>query len=386
MQHQEHPHAQPQLQTIEEHVHREPPQQQPQVKSLSQISDQNQPQPQSPKPRNLFVMMKLKQKTQDIRQKVLDKVKQKRSAVKEEPKKRFIRTTRKLILIMHFIKLTKQQAHQKSINTNKYFYYFKKMLWNTNIILLPDSFFKRLWNLLLFLMIPFSAWVTPYDIFFMTDYNEHFYTIEYCIDIFFGMDIIINFISAYYDEHLVIVDDFKKIARKYLTTWFLLDVVMVFPFFLFFQDYSKLKLIRLFRIIKFYDRKQKFIFIDSRESGILNNILHFFNIHAGIQKLIKIYFLLFLIAHLFSCFWYLSHTLFEDSALESWVSGLGLQNESKFYLYITGMYWSTQTVSSPPDPPAARATVPPSPSLRLTRRALGAGSPLTSSPCCVTCS
>jgi hypothetical protein len=47
---------------------------------------------------------------------------------------------------------------------------------------------------------------------------------------FFGVDIIINFLSAYYDENLVIIDNYKDIAINYLMGWFFIDFITVIPF------------------------------------------------------------------------------------------------------------------------------------------------------------
>ncbi len=45
----------------------------------------------------------------------------------------------------------------------------------------------------------------------------------------FGLDIIINFFSAYYDKNDDIIIDKKKIAVRYLKGWFLIDFLGVFP-------------------------------------------------------------------------------------------------------------------------------------------------------------
>lgn len=54
--------------------------------------------------------------------------------------------------------------------------------------------------------------------------------LNYCIDGFFFIDIIVNFNSAFTNESYEIVDDRKKIAKSYLTSWFLVDFLSIVPF------------------------------------------------------------------------------------------------------------------------------------------------------------
>lgn len=52
----------------------------------------------------------------------------------------------------------------------------------------------------------------------------------YSIDIFFFIDIVVNFNSAYIDESYEVIDDRKKIAHSYLVSWFLIDFLSIVPF------------------------------------------------------------------------------------------------------------------------------------------------------------
>ena len=50
------------------------------------------------------------------------------------------------------------------------------------------------------------------------------------IDGMFWVDIVFNFFMAYEKEDLKVEDDRKKIFFNYLSGWFLIDFVSVFPF------------------------------------------------------------------------------------------------------------------------------------------------------------
>ena len=82
----------------------------------------------------------------------------------------------------------------------------------------------------------------PYENAFVTEYNslsysemtstqKNFFVMNTVLDIFFWMDIILNFLTAYFDRVTNLwVDDLPSIGYRYITTWFALDLICVFPF------------------------------------------------------------------------------------------------------------------------------------------------------------
>ena len=52
---------------------------------------------------------------------------------------------------------------------------------------------------------------------------------NYVIDIFFFFELIINFNSAFVNDDKEIVDNRKKIAKRYLSGWFFIDFVSILP-------------------------------------------------------------------------------------------------------------------------------------------------------------
>ena len=54
----------------------------------------------------------------------------------------------------------------------------------------------------------------------------------YIVDIFFSIDIIINFNTAILKDNdlFEIEDDRKKIASTYIKSWFFIDLISVIPF------------------------------------------------------------------------------------------------------------------------------------------------------------
>ena len=103
----------------------------------------------------------------------------------------------------------------------------------------------------------YATTVTPYRVAFVDQDSIVWIIIDSIVDFFFLCDLVLNFFFAYYDEDEELVFDRKKLAIKYLKTWFLIDLVAIIPFNFMFagdRDYSSLsrlaRLPRLYRLLK----------------------------------------------------------------------------------------------------------------------------------------
>jgi hypothetical protein len=138
-------------------------------------------------------------------------------------------------------------------------------------VILPTSSLKNYWNLLMIILLMlgflsfnnffrYAAVLLPYKIAFIED-NEYpeWDIFDYVIDAIFFADIIVNFLSAYYDAQNNLVTAHSAIASNYLRGWFTIDFIASFPFYLFevSTEQSKYKgfvrmtrLPRLYRLLK----------------------------------------------------------------------------------------------------------------------------------------
>lgn len=76
---------------------------------------------------------------------------------------------------------------------------------------------------------------TPiYISFSLDDFSAHgtnsWYLLNLILDIIFLIDIVVVFLSAFYDEDFRIVDDVKIIANYYLKGWLVTDIIAIIPF------------------------------------------------------------------------------------------------------------------------------------------------------------
>ena len=218
-------------------------------------------------------------------------------------------------------------------------------------IILPDNPYKKMWDLLIAFLILYSAIITPYEIAFSD--NNKISWFEILIDILLGIDIVLTFFSAYTDDEENLVKNHKKIIKKYLKSWFIVDIISVLPIsYIFnasgrFSGLTKIsKLPKLYRLVKL----TKLLRITKMSSkGNLNKVTKFFmeklKINANVERLFFFVLTFLLMNHLCACFWYFMAKI-EDFSPDSWVVRLGYIDSSNIELYIISFYWTLTTVTT----------------------------------------
>ena len=95
------------------------------------------------------------------------------------------------------------------LNKDIYIYGTKKGAYNSDedllihkhkpscIVLMPNSKIKTVWNLVMIVLLIYTATFTPYRTAFIEDGGTALLIIDYIVDFLFLIDIIMNFISAY---------------------------------------------------------------------------------------------------------------------------------------------------------------------------------------------
>lgn len=94
----------------------------------------------------------------------------------------------------------------------------------------PNNELKSNWDTLITLVLIFTCMVTPYRIAFVDEDDTLWTVLNYSIDGLFVVDMILCFLTAYYTDDFELIEDRKEIAISYLTGWFLIDVLAIFPF------------------------------------------------------------------------------------------------------------------------------------------------------------
>ncbi|GLT86273.1 hypothetical protein SLE2022_044200 [Rubroshorea leprosula] len=203
----------------------------------------------------------------------------------------------------------------------------------------------RCWETFMVLLVAYSAWMYPFEVAFMSSSpHRKIWIVDTVVDLFFGIDIVLTFFVAYIDSRTqLLVRDSRKIAVRYLSTWFLMDVASTIPFealgYLFTGkskmsvSYSLLGLLRFWRL-----RRVKQLFIR------LEKDIRFPYIWVRCAKLLAV--ALFLV-HCAGCLYYLLADLYPHQG-KTWLGSINpnFRHTSLWIRYISALYWSITTMTT----------------------------------------
>lgn len=100
---------------------------------------------------------------------------------------------------------------------------------NPSLILMPENFFKLIWDTMKLLLILIESILIPYMLAFIPPYIKFYQSSIIAIEVFFIFDMVIAFNTAIYFKGKLFKDR-RFIAKNYLKTTFLIDIFAVFPF------------------------------------------------------------------------------------------------------------------------------------------------------------
>uniref|UniRef100_A0A453NL36 Potassium channel n=6 Tax=Aegilops tauschii subsp. strangulata TaxID=200361 RepID=A0A453NL36_AEGTS len=201
----------------------------------------------------------------------------------------------------------------------------------------------RFWELFLIVLVVYSAWVCPFELAFLRNLPSKLVLVENIVNGFFAIDIVMTFFVAYVDSktHLL-VDDRKRVAVRYLSTWFIFDVCSTAPFqpiiLLFthkgndlsFKVLNLLRLWRLNRVSTLFARLEKdirFNYFWTRCSKLISVTL--FAVHCA------------------GCFNYMLADRYPYPE-NTWIGAVmpTFRSESLWTRYVTALYWSITTLTT----------------------------------------
>lgn len=87
-----------------------------------------------------------------------------------------------------------------------------------------------MWETALDVFVIYTAWVSPFEFGFLWEPIQALSITDNIVNALFTVDIVLTFFVAYLDKNTyLLVDDHKRIAWKYITTWFVFDVMSTIP-------------------------------------------------------------------------------------------------------------------------------------------------------------
>jgi Ion transport protein len=215
----------------------------------------------------------------------------------------------------------------------------------TNHVFLPwDLRYQTWWGFSVFMSI-MTIFIETYQIAFtpagLYPHNDGSAIIGYFFLFVFFIDILINFNLAFYDVQEELITDHWKIARRYLSLMFWIDLIGVFPFYYcalaisgqMGQD-SKLarylSLLGLLRMVRLHRVKQLFDVLQYSTRITLTTFTLTRNFGAAL-----------IWTHTGACGLYFIARQ-HDFADNTWI-GPDVQDMSAFEVYVVSLYWSVVT-------------------------------------------
>jgi len=255
---------------------------------------------------------------------------------------------------------------------------FRQALLPENLLIDPHCAYMRAWDTLVAACLIYVGIVTPYEVIFIgpLDIDSWLFLYNRIVDAIFIKDILLQFFVKFelFDHGRrgrVLVKDPWLIRRRYLTTWFPIDLIGVMQFDLWFillEDATSiapikfLRMVRLLRLIKLLRML--------RTSRLVARWQNFFNVSFAVQKLTKLIFGLLTCSHWMACFWGLlgyalgrelcdrdgNRLIFEEPPRPSEVSWLTVLFEedrlspddpcNSWHVYSSALHWAVLTITS----------------------------------------
>jgi len=227
----------------------------------------------------------------------------------------------------------------------------------------PTSLWRICWDMHLIVLLVYIAIFVPYYIGFGGSNNRGgvLKTFDRYLDIAFLVDIVLSFTTAYVDDESgVMIKSHKQIAKRYIMSYFVVDVVSGIPWEFLPVDASSTtatnflkltKISKLFRAIELLRRAKT-----SNIRVIGARITDFFDIHHQIRRIAFTAVSVAFMAHVNACFFGFvaygtSNEDDDDSAGtaatdSSWIAFANLEHLSPVEKYVNALYWSVTTITT----------------------------------------
>lgn len=222
-------------------------------------------------------------------------------------------------------------------------------------ILQPDGCFRQFWDLVILVILMYTALVVPVRIGFYVEVFWNIWTFfDFVVDALFLIDVVLTFFTAVVLDDGQRITDHRTIAWRYVKSWFLIDLVACVPFSLL-EDFESelplkhgyntlLRLLRLPRLYKLF-RLARILKALKRTaySSASDRIQEFLQMNSRLLKLLKFLISVFLCVHLMACLWFFTARL-DTFDPDTWVMRYGYIDDPIWSQYLTSIYWTVTTV------------------------------------------
>jgi hypothetical protein len=215
-----------------------------------------------------------------------------------------------------------------------------------------DSRFISIWDIIIITLTFYTILVTPYILAFLEDDIQLLIAFEAVMDVIFIIDVIFQFFIPFYNDKEVYVKNLSLIARRYIRSWFLIDIAASIPGTMIIliinglERYNSNKLgtmnkvariTKYYKIIKFSKLIKILKVSNNPKDNPYNKIagIAVENSSSGIKRLFSFMINFIMISHMITCIW-----IFIGKELNpSWITEFGFTELSDSDLYLASLYF-----------------------------------------------
>jgi hypothetical protein len=192
----------------------------------------------------------------------------------------------------------------------------------------------------------FTVILTPLGMAFEPEEDNLLLYYEIITDIVFIFDILINFRFAYIDDNYNIETRKGKIAKYYLKSWFILDLLCVCPLeFLVKRIGVGHETIRTSKTVVIA-RMLRFIKLIKERKNLQRFVKSFISLSYKVEIIWFFSLASILLIHLFSCLWIFVARVNQNEGHINWIDSKEFSEDSNINLYFSSTYFVITTITT----------------------------------------
>jgi len=212
----------------------------------------------------------------------------------------------------------------------------------------PSAATRMLWDMLGILCVCYDVFMIPFLGAFDVTLNTGMIAVSIAVAIFWSIDLMAMFLTGFHTSGLIEMRP-SRIAKNYLQTWLMLDLVIVATDWFFIamqlqQRYTPAggaKSLRMFRSIRMVRSVKLLSVLRFSKASMAMDLLRQSLRSPAMQTFVQVVEALIVILtvnHIICCMWYYIGTYDQDPI--TWVRVAGIEGRSTFYLYLTSLHWA----------------------------------------------
>ena len=212
-----------------------------------------------------------------------------------------------------------------------------------NVVILPSAWYVLYWDVFMMMLLFAIIFLLPYEAAFVKSYTDlstsemsntqfTFLVVNRVLDAFFIMDFFLQFVLGYVDEQSgKVVTSLTQIRNRYLRSYFVIDVVSLFPFDQVVQSSSTplLRAIKFLRMLK--------LLRALKANRIISRLLSHVDVSHAMIKIMKDIVILLILIHFLVCAWAYQANSDHNDDPDRWIYLNSVDISSANAMYITVM-------------------------------------------------